>query len=79
MTVTGGRRHGSGQRDRPGRSVVIAGGVASVGLVAPTPAAAASGPDLQVRIDVTPAKATYAVGDAITTTFVVTNAGTSPT
>jgi len=41
--------------------------------------AAASGPDLRVRIDVTPAKATYAVGDAITTTFVVTNAGTSPT
>ncbi len=56
---------------------VIAGGVASVGLTAPTPAAAATGPQLQVNVVVTPSKATYAVGDAITTTFVITNTGTA--
>lgn len=70
---------------RPGNSakrlvlsaaVIIASGVASVGLTAPAPAAAATGPDLQVGVVVTPAKTTYAVGDAITTTFVVTNTGT---
>jgi LPXTG-motif cell wall-anchored protein len=56
-------------------AVIIAGGLVSVGLTAPTPAAAASGPELKVSVVVTPPKATYAVGDAITTTFVVTNTG----
>jgi uncharacterized repeat protein (TIGR01451 family) len=58
-------------------AVILTGGIASVGLTAPTSAAAATGPDLQVSIVVTPSKATYAVGDAITTTFVVTNNGTA--
>lgn len=56
---------------------VVVGGIASVGPAAPAPAAAASLPDLQVTVVVTPAKATYAVGDAVTTTFVVKNVGTA--
>jgi LPXTG-motif cell wall-anchored protein len=57
--------------------VIIAGALASAGLTAPTSAAAATGSDLQVSVVVTPSKTSYAVGDAITTTFVVTNTGTT--
>jgi LPXTG-motif cell wall-anchored protein len=57
-------------------AAIVVGGIASIGLIAPAPAAAASLPDLQVSVVVTPTKATYAVGDAVTTTFVVKNAGT---
>jgi len=55
-------------------AVATLGGVALVGLLT-APASAASLPDLKVTIEVTPAKAAYAVGDAVTTTFVITNAG----
>ncbi|GAA1576160.1 hypothetical protein GCM10009827_117520 [Dactylosporangium maewongense] len=58
-------------------AALVAGGIASVALVAPSPAMAASLPDLRVTIAVAPVKATYAVGDAITTTFTVVNAGTA--
>jgi LPXTG-motif cell wall-anchored protein len=57
-------------------TAIVACGIASVGLIPPAAAAAASLPDLQVSVVVTPAKATYAVGDVVTTTFVVKNAGT---
>src|SRR5690348_2836690 len=56
-------------------AAAVAGGVVSVSLAAPTPAVAATLPDLKVTAAVTPAKATYAVGDVITTTFTVTNVG----
>jgi LPXTG-motif cell wall-anchored protein len=69
--------HNSARRLLLSVAVIIAGGMASVGLTAPTSAAAASGPELKVSVVVTPSKATYAVGDAITTTFVVTNTGTA--
>ncbi|GAA3246410.1 carboxypeptidase regulatory-like domain-containing protein [Dactylosporangium siamense] len=56
-------------------AAVVAGGIASVGLVGPSPAVAAALPDLRVTIIVAPVKATYAVGDAITTTFTIVNVG----
>jgi LPXTG-motif cell wall-anchored protein len=71
------RTDGSVKRLLLSVAAIFAGGVASVSLTAPTFAAAVSGPVLQVSVVVTPAKATYAVGDAVTTTFVVTNTGTA--
>ncbi|MFF5229564.1 LPXTG cell wall anchor domain-containing protein [Dactylosporangium sp. NPDC000521] len=56
-------------------AALAAAGIASAGIVAPSPAMAASLPDLQVKIAVAPVKATYAVGDTITTTFIVVNVG----
>ena len=58
-------------------AVIFAGGAALVGVAAPASAAAVSEPQLQVSVVVSPSKATYAVGDAVTTTFVVTNSGTA--
>ena len=57
-------------------AAVVVGGIAPVGLTPSAHAAPAPLPDVQLRIVVTPQKPTYAVGDAITTTFVVKNAGT---
>jgi LPXTG-motif cell wall-anchored protein len=56
-------------------AAILIGGIASATLIAPSPAAAADLPDLQLSIAVTPARATYAVGDAITTSFTVKNVG----
>ncbi|SNY53860.1 LPXTG cell wall anchor domain-containing protein [Paractinoplanes atraurantiacus] len=56
-------------------AVIAAAGLSSAGLFAASPAVAADLPDLKVTVAVTPAKASYAVGDAITTTFTITNAG----
>jgi LPXTG-motif cell wall-anchored protein len=56
-------------------AAILLGGLASAALIAPSPAAAAELPDLVLTITVTPAKATYAVGDAVTTTFVIKNVG----
>jgi LPXTG-motif cell wall-anchored protein len=55
-------------------ATAIAGGCVAAGLLA-GPASAAALPDLKVTVEVTPAKSAYAVGDAITTTFVITNVG----
>lgn len=55
-------------------ATAVAGGFAVAGLFA-APASAAALPDLKVTVEVTPAKPSYAVGDAITTTFVITNVG----
>jgi uncharacterized protein (TIGR04145 family) len=54
---------------------VVAGGFAAGGLVGAGSAQAAALPDLKVTIEVSPVKSAYAVGDAVTTTFVITNAG----
>lgn len=54
----------------------LAVGFASAGVLAPGPAAAAGLPDLRMTITTTPDKASYAVGDAVTTVFTVVNAGT---
>ncbi|GID94665.1 LPXTG cell wall anchor domain-containing protein [Amorphoplanes digitatis] len=56
-------------------TAILVGGIVSAALIGPSPAAAADLPDLQVTIAVTPAKATYAVGDAVTTTFTIKNVG----
>jgi LPXTG-motif cell wall-anchored protein len=56
--------------------MIFAAGAASISLAAPA-SAAESGPNLQVSVVVTPVKASYAVGDVITTTFVVKNTGTA--
>ncbi|XVU23059.1 carboxypeptidase regulatory-like domain-containing protein [Actinoplanes sp. CA-054009] len=56
-------------------AVLAAAGLAAAGLFAASPAMAADLPDLKVTVAVTPAQASYAVGDAVTTTFTITNAG----
>ena len=56
-------------------ATAIAGGIVAAGLMAPGPAAAAALPDLKVTVDVTPAQASYHIGDAVVTTFTITNAG----
>lgn len=56
-------------------AAILLGGITSAALIAPVPAAAAELPDLVLTITVQPAKATYAVGDAVTTTFVIKNVG----
>jgi LPXTG-motif cell wall-anchored protein len=52
-------------------------GLAASGVLLAGPAAAASLPDLRMTATTTPAKASYAVGDEITTVFTVVNAGTA--
>jgi LPXTG-motif cell wall-anchored protein len=52
-------------------------GVAAAGALVAGPAVAAGVPDLKVTISTTPAKDSYAVGDAVTTVFTITNNGTA--
>jgi hypothetical protein len=59
-------------------ATAVAGGIIAAGLFTPGPAGAAASADLKVTVTTTPAKAAYAVGDAVTTTFTITNVGDAP-
>ncbi|WP_189332159.1 Ig-like domain-containing protein [Actinoplanes ianthinogenes] len=57
-------------------AAVVAG--AATAAVPLAPALAAELPDLRVTVGISPAKATYAVGDQVTFTFTVANVGDAP-